>query len=104
MGNYSYLFQSMLYPTGQKLLLDLMFAKFATAKNREKLNPLKVPTDAICLKMTLKMCKSAPPLGLELLTFGSYVQFQIRHSMTELQSQLCLYLKNTKVVREPFIQ
>ena len=72
-------------------------------KPRKKLNSLKVPTGAICLKTTLKMCKSAPPLGLELLTYRSYVQFQIRHFMTELQSQLCLYLKNTKVVREPFI-
>ena len=31
-----------LYPTGQNDLLELMFAKFATAKNCEKLNPLKV--------------------------------------------------------------
>ena len=30
------------YPTGQNDSLELMFAKFATAKNREKLNPLKV--------------------------------------------------------------
>ena len=28
-------------PTGKNYLLELMFAKFATAVNREKLNPLK---------------------------------------------------------------
>ena len=31
-----------LYPTGQNYSLELMFAKFAIAKNREKLNPLKL--------------------------------------------------------------
>ena len=33
------------YPTGQNGSLELIFAKFATAKNREKLNPLKVSSD-----------------------------------------------------------
>ena len=28
------------YPTGQNYSSELMFAKFATAKNHEKLNPL----------------------------------------------------------------
>ena len=47
-----------MYPTGQNFSLELMFAKFTTAKNREKLNPLKVSSNrCICLKTTLKMCK-----------------------------------------------
>ena len=29
-----------------------------------------VQTGAICLETTLKICDSAPPLGLEPLTFG----------------------------------
>ena len=32
----------MYYPTGQKYSLELMFAKFATAKIANDLNPLKV--------------------------------------------------------------
>ena len=34
-----------IYPTGQNDSLELMFAKFATAKNRKKLNPLKVSSN-----------------------------------------------------------
>ena len=30
------------YPTGQKYSLELMFAKFATAKIAKDLNPLKI--------------------------------------------------------------
>ena len=30
-----------IYPTGQNFSLELMFAKFATAKNREKFKPTK---------------------------------------------------------------
>ena len=30
------------YPTGQKFSLELMFAKFATAKIAKDLNPLKI--------------------------------------------------------------
>ena len=33
------------YPTGQNDSLELMFAKFATAKNSQKLNPLKVSSN-----------------------------------------------------------
>ena len=33
------------YLTGQNDSLGLMFAKFVTAKNREKLNPLKVSSN-----------------------------------------------------------
>ena len=45
------------YPTGQKYSLELMFAKFATAKNQEKLNPLTFSSSgAICLKTTLEKC------------------------------------------------
>ena len=41
------------YPTGQNGSLELIFA---TAKNREKLNLLKiVPTGAMCLNTTLMM-------------------------------------------------
>ena len=70
MGNYSYLFQSMLYPTGQKLLLDLMFAKFATAKNREKLNPLKVSSYRCYLpENNTENVENCSSLGLEPPTF-----------------------------------
>ena len=34
-----------IYPTGQNDSLELMFAKFATAKNGEKLNPLEVSSN-----------------------------------------------------------
>ena len=33
------------YSTGQNVSLELMLAKFATAKNRETLNPLKVSSN-----------------------------------------------------------
>ena len=39
--------------TGQNHSLELMFAKFLTVKNREKLTPTK--TGSICLRTTLKM-------------------------------------------------
>ena len=43
------------YPTGQNYSLELMFAKFATAKNREKLNPQTFSIAvAICLITTLE--------------------------------------------------
>ena len=39
----------LMYPTGQNDSLELMFAKFATAKNREKLHPLKVSSNGCYL-------------------------------------------------------
>ena len=33
------------YPTGQNDLLELLLAKFATAKNSENLNPLKASSN-----------------------------------------------------------
>ena len=79
------------YPTGQNNSFELMFA---TAKNCEKFNPLKVSTKTcICLKTTLKMCKIVlqvfPQLGFEPPNF----QFQVRRSMPALQSSLFLYPK-----------
>ena len=44
-----------IYPTGQNNSLELMFAKFATAKNREELNPQTFSSaGAICLSTTLE--------------------------------------------------
>ena len=65
-----------------------MFAKFATAKNHEMLNPLKVSSNrCICLK-TLNMCKIVlkfiPQLGFKLSTIQLQLRFQVQHSMTEL--------------------
>ena len=43
------------YPTGQNYSSELMFAKFATVKNCEKLNQLTFSSSgAICLKTTLE--------------------------------------------------
>ena len=54
-----------MYPTGQNDSLELMFAKFAAGKNREKPSEKNaVPIGAICLKTTMKVCSRAPPLGL----------------------------------------
>ena len=35
------------YPTGQKYSLELMFAKFATAKIAKDLNPLKISSNKL---------------------------------------------------------
>ena len=35
------------YPTGQKYSLELMFAKFATAKIAKDLNPLKISSNRL---------------------------------------------------------
>ena len=52
----------MTYPAGQNDSLESMFAKFATAKNREKLNLLKVCTRTCYLPENntedVKMCSS----------------------------------------------
>ena len=66
-----------------------MLAKFATAKNREMLNPLKVSFNRCnCLKATLNMCKIGlqmfPQLGLQPQTFRFQVSFQVPRSTTEL--------------------
>ena len=37
------------YPTGQKYSLELMFAKFATAKIAKDLNPLKISATMLYL-------------------------------------------------------
>ena len=66
------------YPTGQNNSLQLMFAKFATAKNREKFNPLKVTSNgAIRLTTTLRLYKSDSLMGLKPPTFDLHVQLQI---------------------------
>ena len=58
--------QYLTYPTGQNVSLELMFAKFATTKNREKLNPLKVSSQGRYLQENnTEDVKTAPPLGLE---------------------------------------
>ena len=47
----------MIYPTGKSSSLELMFAKFATAKNREKLKMLIFSSSGIiCLETTLEKC------------------------------------------------
>ena len=38
----------LIYPTGQKYSLGLMFAKFATAKIAKDLNPLKITSTRLC--------------------------------------------------------
>ena len=46
-----------MYPTGQNYSLELMFGKFATAKNREKFNSLTFGSSgAICLETTVEKC------------------------------------------------
>ena len=48
-------FECLNYPTGQKYSLELIFAKFATAKIAKDLNLLKISSaSASCLKTTLK--------------------------------------------------
>ena len=89
------------YPTGQNDSLELMFAKFATAKTREKLNPLKFSAiGTICLKTTLKMWKSAPPTGTR--TTDLWIPSPTS-SPTHCDWAMAASQKNTKVVREPFI-
>ena len=89
-----------IYPAGQNVSLELMFAKFATTKNREKLNPLKVSSNrCICLKTALEMCKIVQQLEFEPPTFRFLNWFQVRRSI-ELSVPLP---KNTKVLPEPFI-
>ena len=43
--------QDVKYPTGQKYSLELMFAKFATAKIAKDLNPLKVSPISVLLSL-----------------------------------------------------
>ena len=74
-----------IYPTGQNDSLELMFVKFAPAKNREKLNPLKVSSDRCYLPENnpkdVKNCSvNAPQLRFK----PSIHRLQILHSMTEL--------------------
>ena len=58
------------YPAGQNVSLELMFGKFATTKNREKLNPLKVSSNrCICLKTALERCKIVQQLVFKPPTF-----------------------------------
>ena len=53
--NVSILLARCIYPTGQNYSLELMYAKFVAAKNREKLDPLTFSSSgAICLKTTMK--------------------------------------------------
>ena len=55
LGNQKAVDVNLSYPTGQNYSLELMFTKFATAKNREKLNLLTFSSPgAICLKTSLE--------------------------------------------------
>ena len=74
----------LVYPTGQNYSLELMSAKFATNKNREKLNPQAfTPSGALCLTTTEKE-KSAHCLGFEFATTRLQDRLQVRCSITEL--------------------
>ena len=57
--------------TGQSDSLELMFTKFATAKNRKQLNPLKVITNRCYLP---KNITEVGTLGLKPPTFKLHVQ------------------------------
>ena len=68
------------YLTGQNYSLELMFAKFSTAKNREKLNPLTfTPSGVTCLTTKLEQC-----VIIEIMTTRSQDRLQVRRSITEL--------------------
>ena len=74
------------YPTGQNYSLKFMFAKFATAKNPEKIKPLTFSSPgAICLKTTLGKyvtVKECTLTGIQ--TSGLQDWLQVRRFSTEL--------------------
>ena len=75
------------YLTGQNHSLELMFAKFVTAKSREKLNPLKVSSNRCYMpETTPKMCKTfnawAPSWDLK--RRPHVLESDVQRSMTSL--------------------
>ena len=46
-ANIRLIVANLMYPTGQKYSLELMFAKFATVKIAKDLNPLKITSNRL---------------------------------------------------------
>ena len=90
--------RNIIYPTGQNDSLELMFVKFATAKNRKKLNTPKDSRLRCYLSENntedmLNCSTGAPQLGFKPPTFVIQIRLRVLHSMIKLHSHLFLSQK-----------